>query len=773
MSQSIAVLAFVISCLLLIQSTQQLTLSETQVLFQIRKQLEYPRQLEAWNDTHLDFCSAPTSPFLMITCEGNSVTELKIVGDKIAKPGKFEGYSVQDHTLSRDFSVDSFITTLTRLTSLRVVILVSLGVWGPLPDKIHRLNSLEVLDLSSNFLYGSIPPKISVMKRLETLTLDGNYFNETVPDWFNLLLNLTVLSLQRNQLNGPLPTSIGKVNALTDLSISGNHISGKIPDLSSLTNLEVLDIRDNELDSEIPDMPKSLVTILLSKNSLSGEIPEEFGELERLQHLDLSFNLLEGTPPVAVFSLPNISYVNLESNMLSGSLPSSITCSSQLGFVDVSTNRLSGDLPSCLSSSLNKRVVKFGGNCLNIDLQYQHDSTYCMQGKSSKIRDIGLMIAVIGGIAVICMLVLLVFVIFCRKNCKRAIGEQRLLPKLLPDNSASGFSSEILASARYISQAAKLGTQVLPTHRVFSLEELKEATRNFERASYVGEGSIGKLYKGRLDNGTFVAIRCLALSKRYSIRNLKLRLDLLSKLRHPNLVCLLGHCVDASLEDSSVNMVFLVYEYVSNGNLRAHLSDYSSQKVLKWSDRLGVLIGIAKAVHFLHTGIIPGFFNNRLRTNNILVDEHCIAKVSDYGLSIISEEIYRHEAKAEGQKTVQRKNSTLETVNLEDDVYSFGLILLEALVGPSISEKGEAFSLNLLDKSFNKLEEQKGIIDPIILSNCSQESLSIVISMTSKCLSQESSARPSIEDVLWNLHYAAQVQATSDGEQRSEIGSLA
>lgn len=61
-------------------------------------------------------------------------------------------------------------------------------------------------------------------------------------------------------------------------------------------------------------------------------------------------------------------------------------------------------------------------------------------------------------------------------------------------------------------------------------------------------------------------------------------------------------------------------------------------KVLKWSDRLAVLIGVAKAVHFLHTGVIPGSFNNRLKTNNILLDEHRIAKLSDYGMSIIMEE---------------------------------------------------------------------------------------------------------------------------------------
>ena len=61
-------------------------------------------------------------------------------------------------------------------------------------------------------------------------------------------------------------------------------------------------------------------------------------------------------------------------------------------------------------------------------------------------------------------------------------------------------------------------------------------------------------------------------------------------------------------------------------------------KVLKWPERLAVLIGVAKAVHFLHTGVIPGSFNSRLKTNNILLDEHRIAKLSDYGMSIVMEE---------------------------------------------------------------------------------------------------------------------------------------
>lgn len=60
--------------------------------------------------------------------------------------------------------------------------------------------------------------------------------------------------------------------------------------------------------------------------------------------------------------------------------------------------------------------------------------------------------------------------------------------------------------------------------------------------------------------------------------------------------------------------------------------------MLKWSDRLAILIGVAKAVHFLHTGLIPGFFSNRLKTHNVLLNEHQMAKLSDYGLSIVTDE---------------------------------------------------------------------------------------------------------------------------------------
>ncbi|KAJ8768146.1 hypothetical protein K2173_021086 [Erythroxylum novogranatense] len=785
-----------LSCSFLIPSTHELQSYQTQLLLQLRKHLEYPPMLDVWENPNGDLCNLSTS-HMSIICEDNTVSELKIMGDKLTKVSEFKGFAIPNQTLSESFSIDSFATTLTRLTSLKFLSLMSLGIWGPLPDKIHRLYSLQLLDLSSNFIYGSVPPELSRLVKLSSLTLDGNYFNETVPDWLDSLSKLTTLSLKNNRFTGEFPSSICKIKTLTGIALSHNQLTGKLPDLRTLTSLHVLDLRENKLDSDLPAMPKGLITVLLSNNSFSGKIPAHFGELSRLQHLDLSLNHLTGNPPTTLFSLPNLSYLNLASNKLSGSLPSQLRCSSKLGFVDISSNRFVGGLPPCLNSPSGKVIAKSGGNCLSIDNKNQLPESYCeeaeMEGKQTRGRTIGVLVAIIGGVVLVVGLFLFAFPIFRRRYCSSKTTEQNIVSKVVQDTTPAGVPSEILANARFISQVTKLGTQGAPICSVFSLEELKEATNNFDSSAFMGEGPTGKVYKGRLENGTYVAIRTLALLKKQSIQNLRVRLDLLSKLHHPHLVGLLGHCADGGLVDSSSNKVFLVYEYMPNGTYRSHLSETSPEKVLKWSDRLAILIGVAKAVHFLHTGVIPGTFSNRLKTNNILFDEHRIAKLSDYGMTIITEEIERLDAKGEGTKFCPYK------INLEDDIYNFGFILLESLVGPIVTGKREAFLLNemvsqssnsyecpvkvisrfsvfqtahfvvkLLQASFGSQDGRRRIVDPIVLTTCSQESLSIVVSLTSKCISPEPSNRPSFEDILWNLQYAAQVQATADSDLKSD-----
>ncbi|KAG2334123.1 hypothetical protein Bca52824_005303 [Brassica carinata] len=700
-----------LSCVLFLQNTHQLQNSQTQVLYQLRKHLEFPKALESWGSYYGDLCQISPTPHMSISCqEGTSVvTELKVMGDK--------------------------------LTSLKALSLVSLGIFGELPGKIHRLCSLESLDLSSNYLFGSVPPDVSRLVKLQSLMLDGNYFNGSVPDALDSLTNLTVLSLKNNRFSGPL----------TNLALSHNEVSGELPDLSGLDHLHVLDLRENRFDSELPLLPRSLVTVLLSKNSFSGEISRRFDGLSQLQHLDLSFNHLTGTPSRFLFSLPNISYLDLASNKLSGKLPTNLTCGGKLGFVDLSDNRLVGTPPGCLAGLL--LVSDIRNSCVK-RLKLREG----LQG-----RKIGTLVAVIS----VLVLVLFGFGLFmlCTKRCcskEKSVQQTRL--KAVTDNTHNtSLSSQVLASARLISQTAKLSAQGVPSCRSFSFEDLKEATDDFDSSRFLGEGSLGKLYRGTLENGSSVAIRCLVLSRKFSNQSIRGHLDWMSKLNHPHLLTFLGHCTQTNLEhEPPATILYLVYEYMPKGTYRAHLSESCPEKILTWPDRLAILIEIAKAVHFLHTG-----------TNNILLDEHKIAKLSDYGVSAIIEENEKLlETKSEGHN-----KSKSNVAKREDDVYNFGFILLESLVGPLPITKGEAFLLNEMILTFfcrRHLGSQDGrqkIVNPTVLTTSSQESLAIAISIANKCVLLEPSARPSFEDVLWNLQYAAQMQSAADAERKSDTSS--
>ncbi|XP_076901968.1 putative inactive leucine-rich repeat receptor-like protein kinase At3g03770 [Bidens hawaiensis] len=709
---SFNLLFLTLSCIFLL--TNSIQPSQKQVLLQLRKQLEYPTQLDIWNNTSNDFCYL-SSPQVNITCENNYVTELKIISlPKKVKSLDFYGFPLPSQTLSSNFSMDSLIATLSRLTSLKVLSLVSLGIWGPLPNKIQRLYTLEYIDLSFNFLYGSIPPIFTRLVNIQSVNLDGNYLNNSFPEGVDLL--------------------------------------------SSLTSLRV---KDNSFSGQLPDLPKRLIILHLGKNLFSGQIPVNYGQLNNIQELDLSFNSLSGGIPSILFSLPYIAYLNLTSNKLTGQLPARLQCGNKLAAVDISLNRFTGGLPSCLTDDSNNKTVKYDGNCFMNDVKHQHSSSYCVEEARGvdvdpkKFKDSGkrknpvIFVGVISGCVLVLAVLAFGFVVIRRKNCVRGLLEPKPPQKAVQDYSGSGgYLSGLLTSARFASEAAKLGTEGIPVHRLFSFDELKDATDNFHRSTLIGEGSTGKIYKGKLENGTDIAIRHLTVSRKYTARNLKLRLDLLARLRHPNLVCLLGHCIsNEGLNDSGSNKVHLVYEYVNNGNYKSLLETGNDpEKVLKWEDRLRILTGVAKAVHFLHTGLIPGFFNNKLKVNNILLNENGMAKLSDYGLSIIAEDIKQEEV------------CKMQMKNLEDDVYSFGLILLESLVGPSVASRKDEFLMNQM-ASFRTEAERRKVVDPIVLGSCSQESLSVIISITKKCLVSDSWARPSFEDVLWHLQYAAQVQA--------------
>ncbi|XP_077243196.1 putative LRR receptor-like serine/threonine-protein kinase At1g14390 isoform X2 [Tasmannia lanceolata] len=184
-----------------------------------------------------------------------------------------------------------------------------------------------------------------------------------------------------------------------------------------------------------------------------------------------------------------------------------------------------------------------------------------------------------------------------------------------------------------MSQAMRLGALGLLPYHALTLEELEEATNNFEPSNLMGKGSQGQLYKGWFSDGSVVVVRCLKLKQRHALKILKQQMEVISKLRHRHLVSILGHCyVTYEESPNATDTIFLIFEYVSNGTLRSHLTEWRKQEMLKWSQRLAAATGIARGIQFLHTRIVPGVLRNNFNIKNILLDENLTAKISDYKL---------------------------------------------------------------------------------------------------------------------------------------------
>ncbi|XP_068652581.1 probable LRR receptor-like serine/threonine-protein kinase At1g14390 [Aristolochia californica] len=707
-------------------SSAQSSSSEAQTLFRFRSQLEYPTVIKAWN-RYTDFCSLPSSPALTIVCTENRITELTVTGDKGPPPSldstkSAQPFHVSQQSLSSSFSVDSLFTTLSKLHSLEVLSLVSLGLWGPFPSKISRFSSLRALNLSSNFIYGQIPPQISSLSNLLSLVLDNNLLNGTVPDF------------------------------------------------GALRDLQELDLGNNLLGPGIPSLGSKLVSVILKNNRFRSGIPAQLKNFNDLQKFDVSSNKIVGPIPPPLFSLPQIQYLNLAGNQLSGALPSNITCNNELGFVDLSHNLLIGKLPACIRSNFSNRVVFYSWNCLSsLDSVHQHPHSSCHEEaiaavappitkKTSK-NKLALVLLICGG-SLGCLIILGILGWLILRKVVAQNSDKSLVRKSVTQKAAIQVPSRLVADNRDMSQGVKLDAMGLPPYTVLTLEELEVATNNFDPSNLIGEESKGqRMYRGWLRDGSVVKIRCLKLPEKCSHQNLMQYTEFISKLRHRHVVSILGHYVDA-------NTLYLVFESVSNGTLRSHLTERQNQEILKWPQRVSTVIGIARGIQFLHTGMVPGIFGNDLKIDNIVLDENLIAKISGYNLPLPSKDKIP-KVGSESPYSGGSDNIGSNQDGEKEDIYQLGIILIQIVTGNPISSKKEVEGAKQeLERSLvDGPMKLRAAIDSSMRGTFAYESVRNAVEIALNCLSTDISKRPSVEDILWNLQYCIQIQ---DGWTSSE-----
>jgi len=322
----------------------------------------------------------------------------------------------------------------------------------------------------------------------------------------------------------------------------------------------------------------------------------------------------------------------------------------------------------------------------------------------------------------------------------------------------------------------KDGSSTLPSHlcRYFTIAEIRAATDNFEDIFIIGVGGFGSVYKGYIDEITPVAIKRRKPGSQQGLNEFMNEIEMLSQLRHIHLVSLIGYCN----EDAEM---ILVYDFMQRGTLREHLYG-SGNEPLRWNQRLEILLGAARGLHYLHAGAKHNIIHRDVKSTNILLDEKWIAKVSDFGLSKVGPtgiSMTHVSTMVKGSIGYLDPECYLRNrLTLKSDVYSFGVVLLEVLCArPPLDhslDKKKVSMVALFKKCYNDGVVVEEMVDPFIKDSITSECLKCYCQMVLSCLLGDGNERMSMSDVVGTLELALKLVMSGedskfDVTQKEEI----
>ncbi|XP_010244705.1 PREDICTED: L-type lectin-domain containing receptor kinase IX.1-like isoform X2 [Nelumbo nucifera] len=209
----------------------------------------------------------------------------------------------------------------------------------------------------------------------------------------------------------------------------------------------------------------------------------------------------------------------------------------------------------------------------------------------------------------------------------------------------------------------------------FSYGELARATRKFAEERKLGEGGFGGVYRGFLrDVKMDVAVKRVSRGSKQGVKEYMLEVKIISRLRHKNLVQLVGWCHQHS-------ELLLVYEFMSNGSLDSYL--FKHRGLLTWDIRYKIALGLASALFYLHQGWEQCVLHRDIKSSNVMLDSSFNAKLGDFGLARLIDHEQRSQTTVPAgtmgymapEYCITGKASKLS------DVYSFGVVALEIACG--------------------------------------------------------------------------------------------
>lgn len=526
-------------------------------------------------------------------------------------------------------------------------------------------------------------------------------------DPYNVLENWDVTSVDPCSWRMVTCSNDGYVSSL---GLPSQSLSGTLsPGIGNLTKLE---------------------SILLQNNAIYGYIPDVVGNLESLQTLDLSNNKFDGEIPASFGDLNNLNYLRLNNNSLTGNIPQSLSNIGGLALVDVSFNNLSGPLPKISARAF--KVVgnplicgqSSGNNCSAVypePLSFPPDSLEDQRARSKNHHAAVAFGASFG--ATFLVIVVISLVLWWRYRHNQQI---------------------------FFDVNEQYDPEVCLGHlKRYVFKELRTATDHFSSKNILGSGGFGVVYKGRLNNGTVVAVKRL---KDYNAVGGEIQfqteVELISLAVHRNLLRLWGFC-------STESERLLVYPYMPNGSVAARLKDHiHGRPVLDWSRRKGIAVGTARGLVYLHEQCDPKIIHRDVKAANILLDEEFEAVVGDFGLAKLLDHRDSHVTTAVRGTVGHIAPEYLSTGQSSEktDVFGFGILLLELITGQKAVEFGRgANQKGVMLDWVKKLHVEKKLnlmVDKDLKNNFDGIELEEMVQVALLCTHFIPTYRPKMSEVL-------------------------
>ncbi|KAG6492523.1 hypothetical protein ZIOFF_047486 [Zingiber officinale] len=480
----------------------------------------------------------------------------------------------------------------------------------------------------------------------------------------------------------------------------------------------------------------SVIRVDLGNAQLSGTLVPQLGQLKNLQYLELYSNNISGTIPSDLGNLTNLDS-RLNNNSLSGPIPKSLTNITALQVLDLSNNNLSGEVPSTGSFSLFT-PISFANNpllcgpgttkaCpgappLSPPPPFVPPMPPSSQGSSASSTG-----AIAGGVAAGAALLFAVPAILF------AWWRRRKPPEHFFDVPAEEDPEVHLGQLKR-----------------FSLRELQVATDNFSNKNILGRGGFGKVYKGRLADGSLVAVKRLKEERTPGGElQFQTEVEMISLAVHRNLLRLRGFCMTPTER-------LLVYPYMANGSVASRLRERPpSEPPLEWVTRRKIALGSARGLSYLHDHCDPKIIHRDVKAANILLDEDFEAIVGDFGLAKLMDYKDTHVTTAVRGTIGHIAPEYLSTGKSSEktDVFGYGIMLLELITGQrafDLARLANDDDVMLLDWVKGLLKEKKleMLVDPDLQNDYVEAEVESLIQVALLCTQGSPIERPKMLEVV-------------------------